>query len=194
MRHTLNDGPIGLLHRPGGEQLAEGGGHAAALGNDDDAGCIAVKPVHQQRAFAQFGAQTHQQAIEMMVRLAAALNGKTRWLIQHQEIAVFVQHHLVKQAALGGGQRLDIGLGRIGGTRVEGQRRHADFLIRFQAGVGFATPCPNAHLAGAGELVQIGESHLREMQLEPAVKAHPRLFGRDGVAFYFGHCVTARTR
>ena len=63
-----------------------------------------------------------------------------------------------------------------------GERRHADFLVGLEPGVGLGAGARHAHLAGAGELVQVGEGHLREMHLEPAVQPHAGFFRRDDVA------------
>ena len=128
------------------------------------------------------------------IDLLQQLHRKARRLVEDEDVPVLVDHHRVEQAAFLGGKRFDIGLGRIGGALVEGQRRHADFLVRLQPGVGLDAACTHAHLAGAGQLVEIGEGHLREMHLEPAVEAHPRFLGGDDVAFDFTHCARARTR
>ena len=111
-----------------------------------------------------------------------------------EDVTVLVHHHRLEKLAFLSGQRLHVGLGRIRRTLVEGQRRNADFLLRLKPGVGLGAATRHAHLASAGELVQIGECHLREMHLEPAVKAHPCLIGGDDVAFHFIHCAAARTR
>ena len=130
----------------------------------------------------------------MVMGLGAALHGKAARLVEDEEVAVLVDHHAVEEAALLACQRLDVGLGRIRRTRVEGQRRHPDLLLGLQPRAGLGPRAAHPHLARAGQLVEIGECHLRKMDLEPAVKAHPRLVGGDDMALHFGHCARARTR
>jgi hypothetical protein len=65
--------------------------------------------------------------------------------------------------------------------------RDADALPRFEAGAGFHPAAVDAYLALAEELLQVAEGKVREMLLEPAVKAHAGFVRFDGSSFDCGH-------
>jgi hypothetical protein len=99
-----------------------------------------------------------------------------------------MEQHGVEEPALLRRERLHVLLRQVCRAGVEGERRHADFLIRLEPGVGLGARTCDPHLSGAGELVQVGEGHLREMHLEPAVKPHARFLRRHHMALHLAHC------
>ena len=109
----------------------------------------------------------------------AALDGKPRRLVEHKEILVLIERHALekRRSALVRGLTSAAGssAGRVsklsGGMRISWPS-----ASRILA----CTPAAiDAHLAGARELVEIGEVNLRQMDPEPAVEADAVFLARN---------------
>ena len=168
--NALHHRPINLAGLTRAENLAKISRHLAGFSDQQHAGRVAIKPMHQHRALAHFLGHALQNAVDMARGARAALHGQPIGLVQHHQLAVFKQRDLADQLhVLRAGFRRALDGGRL---HLQLHRRHAHQRASLQP-VGALNPLAvHAHFALAANLVEVRQAHQRKTPTEPAVEPH----------------------
>jgi len=146
---------------------------AACAGNHQNAGGVAVEPVHEPGFLALLVAPRLKHLVNIAGDAGAALHGKAGGLVEHQHLVVLMQQHLAQHivvvAVLYG-----VGGERPGGFFVDVHRRHSDGLAGVHPAVGLDPAAIDADLPGSEQLLQLREAETGKMRLEPAIEPHAR--------------------
>ena len=169
--HALHHRPVNLLGLARAKQFAEVGGHFARARDEQDARCVAIKTMHEQRAITLFIGHRHEHAINMVLGARAALYGQPIGLVEHDDMLVFENRHLADAARIG--IRHDGAFhGGLGNRLFNFQRRHAHGIAFSQTRRRLGARTINTHLTGAANLVEVAQRQRRHAALEPAVQSH----------------------
>ena len=163
----LHDGQVTLLHLAGGKHPMQGQKGRAPLGDDQQAGRVAVQAMSQLQELA--GRTRGTQPLDETGRDAAApMHGQPLGLVHHQQVLVLEQDANVTVVQLGttpGGPRSQCRL------RHAGQRRHTDPLTGGHALLGLDPAPVDAYLALADHPVDARLGHATQHGQQVVVQA-----------------------
>src|SRR6516165_5558185 len=193
LRHADDDGPIDLARRlftecPGQERRRRSG-----AGDDENAAGILVEPMDEARPDVGAKAQRVQQPVEVPFGPAAALDGETGRLVQHDHRIVAVQHRVPQDGFVAGR-----GLSRPlrNGRGHFFQRRDTDDLTRRQAVTGAGALTVDPDPTRAQQLFEMAMAERGVVPLEPAVETKRPVLAGDshGVGRAHRHRVSDPSR
>ena len=135
-----------------------------------------VQPVHQPRLLALGVAHHFQHVVDISRDAGAALHGEARGLVQHHDIGVLIEDHVLE-----GLQRLGRGFRELARAlrRIELERRNANALPLLDPVLAVGALAVDAQLAFANDALDVGERQARKARLEETVDAHVVLVGGD---------------
>ena len=155
-------------------------GGKACLGDQQAARRVLVDPVHKPWLLALGIAHHLQHLIDVSRRAGAALHRKPERLVQHENIVVLVDRHLLQR-----GKRLLRAFRQFAHRlrRVELQRRNADALPLLQPVLAVDALAVDAQLALTDDALDVRERQAGKARFEKAIDAHVVLVGRhfDGL-------------
>jgi hypothetical protein len=158
------------------ERAGQGGGGKAGFCNQQAARRFPIQPVHQPRLLSLGVTHHFQHVVDVSRDAGAALHRKPRRLVQHHDVGVLEDGHLL--------QRLQC-LGRSFGQRaralrgVELERRNADALAFFQPVLAVGALAVDAQFALPDDALDVGERKAGKTRLEETVDTHVVLVGGD---------------
>ena len=158
------------------ERAGQGGCGEAGFCDQQTARRFPIQPVHQPRLLPLGVAHHFQHVVDISRDAGAALHRKPRRLVQHHDVGVLEEDHLL--------QRLQC-FGRSFGERaralrgVELERRNANALAFFQPVLAVGALAVDAQLAFANDALDVGERQTRKTRLEETVDAHVVLVRGD---------------
>ena len=127
-----------------------------------------------------------EETIEVLVGLGPTLRREPRRFVEHEGIRVLVDHHLADELLLVLGQRIALWLGTIA-NRLRVERRHADFLPRFDPIARHRALAPKPQLARPGPARDDVEGDVGQVPLEPAVEPNAVVVLGNGESAKIAH-------
>src|SRR5262249_4698599 len=98
LRHTLNERPIDFCRFPDPKNFADVDRDFAALGDEQHARSLAVEPMDEHRPLAALIWHCGKHAVDVAGLSRAALNGKTKGLVEYPKKAGLQEKHVFFRA------------------------------------------------------------------------------------------------
>ena len=165
--------------------LGQLGRHGPGPGEQQDAGCILVQPVHQTRLFGVAKGQRFGQPIDMQQSAGAALGRQTIGFVDRDDMLITVNHRRLNHLDIGGGQGAVHRLPRH--LALVRHRRDADHLAHVNPGGRFHPAAINAQFALAAHLFNAPLRQMREMLAQPTVQPLIAFVRTDCPVLYAAH-------
>ncbi len=176
LRQSDHGRPIDFPGRLVAKGAGEKPGRRHGAGQHQNAARVLVEPVDQPRPLRAAETQAVEHGVEMMLGRGAALDRKTRRLVEDDHIVVAVEN-----CPLDFGDVAGFGLiVRLRRRYIRvGQRWNPHFLAGGDSVPGARAFAVDTDLPGAQQFLQTTMAELRKMPLEPAVQADFRILGQQ---------------
>ena len=168
------------------KRTAEFRRRVTGLGDEQNAGGVAVNAMNETRAFtAETVGHVFEHAVDMFLGAGAALHREAKRLVEHEHVLVLVDDHFFDEIAVAlrdAERRLQTDAGFF---RLAYNGGYADFHAHFQAVVGLRAFGIDPHLPRTQQLLQIAVTDFGEVHAEPAVEPHLAFGLADANGFNF---------
>jgi hypothetical protein len=174
--NTGNQRPIDLIYIAVAELGGDGARRRRIASQQQDAAGVLIQPVDQARLFRSIKPQCVEHRVQMVRRLAAALNRQAAGFVQRNQCVVAKQHARLQ---LGGYVSVD-GCGGIGRLRLWRRNRRKAYSLAFQQALAqLGAPAVDADLPGTEPLRQLAIGNIGKRAAQPAVEADGFVVGAD---------------